>query len=128
MKGQGFRNVNLGDLFLRISLPFSAWVSISHRLSGLVLFFGVGLCLYALGLAMESPEGFQAAKELLSQPIPMLVSLALVFLLIFHISAGVKHLLLDWHIGDNIVFARYGSMVVVLLAVIMTLGIWFILW
>ena len=85
MKGQGFRNVDLGDLFLRISLPFSAWVSISHRISGLVLFFGVGLCLYALGLAMESPEGFLAAKELLSDPIPMVDTLALVFFLIFHV-------------------------------------------
>ena len=128
MNGEGFRNVDLGDLLLRISLPFSAWVSISHRLSGLVLFFGVGLCLYALVLAMESAEGFNAAKELLSRPIPMIITLALIFLLIFHISAGVKHLLLDWHIGDNIVFARYGSMVVVLLAVLITLGIWLVLW
>ena len=128
MKGERFRNVDLGDLLLRISLPFSAWVSISHRLSGLVLFFGVGLCLYALGLAMDSAEGFIAAKELLRKPIPMIITLALIFLLIFHISAGVKHLLLDWHIGDNIVFARYGSMVVVLLAILITLGIWLVLW
>ena len=77
---------------------------------------------------MESAEGFKAAKELLSQPVPMITTIALIFLLIFHISAGVKHLLLDWHIGDNIVFARYGSMVVVLLAVMITLGIWLVLW
>ena len=82
--------------------PFAAIASITHRVTGILLFVGVALLLYLVDLALDSPAGFAAAKDLIAQPIPKLVLLGVLAALIFHIVAGIKHLLLDFHVGDSL--------------------------
>ena len=100
--------------------PFAAIVSISHRITGVMLFVGVAFGLYALDMAMSSAAGFAAAKEMLSQPFPAFIMLGLLFVLMFHLFAGIKHLLLDFHIGDTYSAAQNSAIVVVMAAVVAT--------
>ena len=100
--------------------PFAAIVSISHRITGVMLFVGVAFGLYALDMAMSSAEGFAAAKAMLAEPFPAFIMLGLLFVLTFHIFAGIKHLLLDFHIGDTYSAAQNSAIVVVVASVVVT--------
>ena len=110
-----------------VRLPLAAIASITHRITGVLLFAGIALSLYLLDMALESPEGFAAAGALVHGGgwITFLVWAALVALL-YHIYAGIKHLLLDLHIGDNVKAAFWGSIVVILLTAVdaVLLGMW----
>ncbi|MEM9621381.1 MAG: succinate dehydrogenase, cytochrome b556 subunit [Pseudomonadota bacterium] len=118
------RPVNL-NLFPQ---PFAALVSISHRITGGALFVGIVFALYTLDLALSSPEGFAEAAALVHQPFPALIFFGLLFVLVFHIVAGFKHLLLDFHIGDTIQAAQAGAIAVVVVSLLVTLTLGALLW
>ena len=110
-----------------VRLPLAAIASITHRITGVLLFAGVALFLYLLGMALESAEGFDAAAALIFSGgwVTFLVWASLVALA-YHIYAGIKHLLLDFHIGDTVGAAFWGSVVVIVLTLIdaVLLGMW----
>ena len=120
------RPVNL-NLFA-FSFPLTAIVSITHRITGIILFGGVAFALYVLDMAMASAEGFSKAQVLLAQPLPKLILLALLAFLIFHIFAGLKHLMMDFHLGDSVAAAHKGSIAVILLTLASTAGLGVALW
>jgi succinate dehydrogenase / fumarate reductase cytochrome b subunit len=120
------RPVNL-NLF-KFRWPLAAMVSITHRITGVVLFVGVAFGLYALDMALSSAAGFDAATTLLAQPLPKLIMLGLLFVLTYHIVAGVKHLLLDFHIGDSLQGVYIGSIAVIVVSVGVTLILGALLW
>ena len=120
------RPVNLN--LLAFSFPLAALVSITHRVTGVVLFAGVAFALYALDLALASPEGFVAAQQLIAQPLGKFILLGLIAALEFHILAGLKHILMDFHLGDSVAAAQRGSVIVIVLTLISTGFIGAILW
>ena len=101
------RPVNLA--LTKFSFPLAAIASITHRITGVVLFGGMAVLLYLLDLALRSPDGFAEARTLVALPIVKLVLLAILAALIFHIVAGVKHLIMDFHIGDTLAGGRLGA-------------------
>ena len=120
------RPVNLN--LVAFSWPLAALVSITHRITGVVLFVGIGFALYALQIALSGPEGFVEASVLLAQPLAKFILLALIFVLVFHVIAGIKHLLLDFHVGDSIQAGKIGSIVVILLTFVLTAVLGVSLW
>ncbi len=120
------RPVNLN--LLVFSFPLAAIVSITHRITGVMLFVGVAFALYALGLATSSEQGFAEARALVAQPLGMFILLGLIATLTFHIIAGLKHLLMDFHVGDTVAAAYFGSIAVIVLTLIVTGAIGVVLW
>ena len=108
--------------------PLAALVSISHRITGVVLFAGLAFGLYALDLAMSSPAGFDQAAVLIKEPFAAFILLGLVYVLMFHIVAGIKHLLLDFHIGDSLEAAKVSAIAVLVLSAIATAAIGVSIW
>jgi succinate dehydrogenase / fumarate reductase cytochrome b subunit len=96
--------------------------------TGVILFVGVAFALYALDMALASPEGFAAAQQLIAQPLGKFILLGLIAALEFHILAGLKHILMDFHLGDSVAAARRGSVIVIVLTIISTGFIGAILW
>ena len=89
---------------------------------------GVAFALYALDMALASPEGFAAAQQLIAEPLGKFILLGLIAALEFHILAGLKHTLMDFHLGDSVAAARRGSVIVIVLTIISTGFIGAILW
>lgn len=106
--------------------PFAAIASITHRITGVALFAGIGYLLRLLGVALESPEGFAQAAATLAEPLPKLILLAVLAALAYHFIAGIKHLVMDFHYWDTLEAARVASVAVfVLTAVVVVLaGVW----
>ena len=63
-----------------------------------------------------------------SPPLPKLILLGLIAGLAFHIFAGLKHILMDFHLGDSVAAARRGSAAVIVLTILFTGLIGAILW
>ncbi len=97
------RPVNL-NLF-RFHFPVAAITSITHRITGVLLFFAIWFPLYLLHLAVSG-----AADVRFSEITSSMWGGGLLVILIagtsFHFAAGVKHLLLDLHIGESLGVAR----------------------
>jgi len=90
------------------------------------LFLGVALLLYLLDLSLQSQVGFDQVQALLNNFIVKLVAWAVVAALLYHLIAGIKHLLMDLGIGETKQGARTGTLIVMSLSGIATIiaGIW----
>jgi succinate dehydrogenase / fumarate reductase cytochrome b subunit len=118
------RPVNLDIGTMR--LPITAWTSIAHRATGVFLFAGIAVLLWALDASLSGPEGFAALQDCLSSPLFKLVLWAVVAGLIYHSVAGVKHLIMDLGIGETMEGGTRGAQIVIGLSVVLILlaGVW----
>lgn len=111
----------------KIKQPLPAVVSILHRISGALLFFpGIPLALCGMQLLLQSQESFEVLMNYLQPPaIKGLLLLSLWFLL-HHVCAGIRHLLLDLHVGVALPQARIGGVAVLAAGFSLTVlaGVW----
>lgn len=80
-------------------LPLAGIVSILHRASGLLMFILLPFVLYLLDKSLTSEISFEHFKGFTSHWFAKLVILALVWAYLHHVGAGIRHLLMDLHIG-----------------------------
>ena len=118
------RPVNL-DL-RTIKLPITAYTSILHRISGLILFVGIVIVLYAFDMSLSSEESFEQVKAYLASPLAKLVIWGLLSALLFHLAAGVRHIIMDMGIGETLEGGRLGSKIVFATSVVLIVlaGVW----
>ena len=106
--------------------PLAAIVSIMHRISGVALFVGMALLLDLLAMALESDAGFAEAAALISTlPVKLFIWLVLAAL-IYHLVAGIRHMLMDFHVGDTLQGGRLGSQMTIVIsgALVVLAGVW----
>lgn len=110
----------------RFKWPLAAIASITHRVTGVALFVGMGYLLWLLGMALQSPAGFDQAAATLDGLLARLVMLAVLAALAYHLFAGLKHLVMDFHYWDNLRAAQASSITVFVLTAIATVlaGVW----
>ncbi|MBU2966286.1 succinate dehydrogenase, cytochrome b556 subunit [Amphritea sp. 2_MG-2023] len=119
------RPVNL-DL-RTIKQPLPAITSILHRATGLALFFGAFFMLYALGMSLESEQGFEAAAQMLTESFfAKLIAWGLVSALLYHFFAGIKHLVMDFGYCEELDTAQIAAKATLAIAVVAILlaGVW----
>lgn len=80
-------------------LPLAAYASILHRVSGAMMVALLPFVLYLLDKSLTSEISFEYFKGFVSHPFVKLVILALVWGYLHHVGAGIRHLLMDLHIG-----------------------------
>ncbi len=80
-------------------LPLAGVVSILHRLSGLLMFVLLPFILYMLDKSLTSEISFEYFKGYTSHFLVKLAILALVWAYLHHLCAGIRHLLMDVHVG-----------------------------
>jgi succinate dehydrogenase / fumarate reductase, cytochrome b subunit len=108
------------DLF-RIYLPLAGWVSILHRVTGVLLFAAVPLGVWALSISLSGESGFQQVTDWIVHPLARLLLLLLVWAFALHFFAGLRHLALDVHWGVELRRARQSSLAVMLATGLVTL-------
>ncbi len=114
---------------LAIRMPLPAVVSILHRASGALLFLlGIPLLLCVVQRALASPEAWAQTRAALDAPFAKLVALALAWSFIHHLLAGIRHLLMDAHVGVELAAARRSAAVTMVLALVLTVAVAVRLW
>jgi len=118
------RPVNL-DL-RTIKLPITAITSILHRISGIILFVGVFFMLLALSKSLGSEEGFADVKATLTSPLAKFIAWGLLSALLYHLVAGVRHLIMDTGVGETLEGGKLGSKIVIAISVVLIVlaGVW----
>jgi succinate dehydrogenase / fumarate reductase cytochrome b subunit len=112
--------------FTTLRLPLPAITSILHRVSGVFIFAGVAVLLWLFSESLTSADGYTRVENWLNQiPVKLLVWAVLAGLL-YHLIAGVKHLLMDMGIGETFAGSLLGAKLVIVISALTILltGIW----
>lgn len=102
-----------------IRLPIGGVVSILHRASGALLALLIPAVLYALMLSLRSPEDFARVQAFLGSGIGWLIGLGLLWALLHHLFAGLRHLGFDLGWGEEKLRARLTAKLVMTAAIVL---------
>ena len=112
------RPVNLD--FGTIKLPITAYVSILHRVSGVVTPFALAILLWLLDQSLASEQSFEAVSNILSYPTAQVLIWGSLVALTYHTVAGIRHLVMDLGIGEeSFNSGRISAWIAVVIAVVL---------
>ena len=122
MNKQQVRNFNL----FTIRYPFTAIISILHRLSGIFLFLLIPFLLWMLDIALGSSIGFKHIQTVLTNPVAKLILWFILVALWYHLLAGIRHLLMDIGIAESLKSARLSGGITIIVTIIaaILMGSW----
>lgn len=118
------RPINLNLFTIRFPLP--AIVSILHRVSGVFLFLLLPLLLWAFSLSLSTEESFLALQNFLTAPFMKFMLWLLIAPFCYHLIAGLRHLLMDCHIAEELKSGRLAAQLTFVFSFILILlvGVW----
>ncbi len=109
-------NLDIGT----IKLPITSYVSILHRISGVVLFFAVAVFLWMLESSLASEQSFNELGATLNSPVCQFIIWGGLAALAYHAIAGIRHLIMDFGLGeDSFESGRNSAWVAVVLAIVL---------
>jgi len=120
--------LSLSALLFEIRLPLPGWVSILHRVSGLILFLAVLWLLFMLDRSLASEAGFESMRRYAGLPLVKLSLLVLIWAYCHHFCAGIRFLFLDIDKGVDRARARFTSVVVLVVSLALTAWLGIELW
>lgn len=117
------RPVNLNLFTIRFPLP--AIVSILHRVSGVFLFLFIPVALWTLDYSL-TVDGFDALHDWRGSIIAKLIIWAILSAFLYHLVAGIRHLISDIHVGSSLRGGRTTAMLVFAISIILVIlaGVW----
>jgi succinate dehydrogenase / fumarate reductase, cytochrome b subunit len=115
-----YRNIGMGDL-AHYRLPIIGVASIVHRITGVALFVGLIMLLPMLAMSLKSEAGFEAFRTIVwGNWIAKIVLIGLLFSVIYHLIAGVRHMIQDANKWLDLAAARGTATAVFAISVVLT--------
>ena len=115
-----FRNIHPFKDLPGYRWPLAALVSGAHRISGLLLVVLLPLVLFLLDKSLTSEISFEYLKGFTSGWFVKLLVLALSWGYLQHFCSGIRHLIMDTHVGLDKDSARKSSAVVLSVSLVLT--------
>lgn len=105
-------------------LPLAAWLSITHRATGVGLTIGTLLLTWWVVAAAYGPDAYARFQGFISSPIGYLFLFGFSLALFYHLCNGIRHLL--WDIGKNFEIAETNraNLIVIASALVLTAIAW----
>ena len=123
-----FRNLNLFSDVRTYRLPLAGFISILHRVSGMLMFILLPLVIWMFDTSVSSEISFarfSAAFNVGLGFVPgwfiKLVTLALIWAYLHHLAAGVRHLYLDVSHKTTKDFGRQSAVATLVFSIGLTL-------
>ena len=123
-----FRNLNLFSDVRTYRLPLAGFISILHRVSGMLMFILLPLVIWLFDTSVSSEISFarfSAAFNVGLGFVPgwfiKLVTLALIWAYLHHLAAGVRHLYLDVSHKTTKDFGRQSAVATLVFSIGLTL-------
>lgn len=120
------RPINL-DL-TTLAFPPMAIVSILHRISGGMLFLLLPVMMYWLSMSLRDVSTFTDLQLWLAHPYCKVVLWGFLASAWYHLVAGVRHLVMDFGIGESRCAGRYSAIMVMVIGVLGALGLGIWIW
>lgn len=123
-----FRNINALRDLPSYRLPAPGWVSILHRVSGVLMFALLPFIIWLFDTSVSSELSFARFRAAFNSGLGFipgwfvkLVALALIWSFLHHLIAGVRHLWMDVsHTATNKQFGNTSARVTLVAAVLLT--------
>jgi len=115
-----FRNIGIAQI-ITYRLPLAGIVSILHRISGLTMFLFLPFSLYLLEKSLTSKNSFEQFKNFSSNYLFKYIFLILSWAYLNHLCSGIRHLMMDNHIGLDKVSARNSAASVLSISLFLTI-------
>ena len=106
-----FTNIHITQL-MHYRLPLAGVVSILHRVSGALMFLLLPFVLYLFEKSITSEISFNYLQGYVRHWSVKLAILALSWAYLHHLSGGIRHLIMDAHIGLTKEGARKSARIV----------------
>jgi succinate dehydrogenase / fumarate reductase cytochrome b subunit len=115
------KNLNL----FTIHFPLPAIVSILHRVSGAFLFLLIPFILWGLAFSLTD-SGFDRLQQWAGMLSVKIFFWIIIVPFIFHLVAGIRHLLSDIHIGDSLKMGRTTAFLTFIISALLVIlaGVW----
>jgi succinate dehydrogenase / fumarate reductase cytochrome b subunit len=121
-----YRNIHVTQI-MRYRLPLAGWVSILHRVSGVLMFLLLPFVIWIFDKSVTSEVSYEQFASLFragAGPMPgwfyRLVALALIWAYLHHLLAGVRHLWMDATHAVTKEFGRSSAVVTLVLSWLLT--------
>lgn len=111
-----------------IKLPITAWASISHRVTGVLLFVSSLLLVWALDMSLSSQESFDALVATMNSPFAKAMLWAFLVVFSYHALAGIRHLIMDMGVGEDFKGGALGARILFGAAAIAAVAWGVVLW
>ncbi|CAN5463657.1 succinate dehydrogenase, cytochrome b556 subunit [soil metagenome] len=115
-----FRNVEKTKILQYYKWPLASLASGAHRLSGFMLILLLPLVLYLLEKSLTSDVSFEHFKGIASSWFVKLLILGLCWAYFQHFCTGIRHLLMDLHIGGTKEGAKKSAVVTTGIPLVLT--------
>ena len=111
---------------MKIKFPPMAIVSIMHRISGVLLFLLLPLALYLLHASLKSQISFTELHVFVEMPVVKFLLWVLVSAASFHLFAGIRHMVMDCGLGEQVKSARITAYLIIALEIVVVVlaGVW----
>lgn len=124
-----FRNINAITDLTTYSLPPAGWVSILHRVSGVLMFVLMPFIIWMFDVSVSSEYSFARFRSVFENGVGFvpgwfikLVALSLIWAYLHHFIAGLRHLWMDIsHDSVNKQFGRTSALAVLGSSILLTL-------
>ncbi|MGV6807803.1 MAG: succinate dehydrogenase, cytochrome b556 subunit [bacterium] len=115
-------NLDIGT----IKLPITSYASILHRVSGVILFFATAFFIWLLDVSLASEEGFNSIKDGMDSFLCKLILWVALSGLLYHLVAGIRHIIMDCGIGESLEGGRLGARLVLIISAVLIAiaGVW----
>ncbi len=118
MKSNRPVNLSMGQV-LEVNLKSPvAIASILHRLSGVIVFLLVPVLLWLLDKSLSSAEGFAEVQEIFNGFFVRFIVWVFIAGLIYHLFTGIKHLLADIGVAEELQSGRTAATISLILSAI----------
>ena len=105
-------------------LPLTALLSITHRITGVILAFGCFVLVWILAAAANSAAYYNAMVPHLQSRYGKLFLIGFVFSLYLHFFNGIRHLIWDLGYGFELDTVDFTAKLAIALAIILTIATW----
>ena len=108
----------------KINLPISAWISITHRITGILVFFiTTPIFLILFAYLTNDLSSFTNTVDFFKNNLIYTFLVVLSFLILWlHLLTGLRHLLMDFKIGESLIAAKYSAIFVYIFWIITSLS------
>ncbi|AKC32195.1 succinate dehydrogenase subunit C [Candidatus Pantoea carbekii] len=121
------RPVNLNLTTIRF--PLTAISSILHRVSGVSIFFALGVLLWLLDLSLSSPKGFGQVACIIDRFFMKFILWSILTILAYHVISGFRYIMMDvGYLPETLIVGVRAAKVVFALTVLLSIFFGVIIW
>lgn len=103
------------------TLPLTGLLSITHRLTGVMLSAGLIFLVYLLSALANGPESYSAMQGIMSMSILRVLYWLFIYALFFHLSHGIRHLIWDSGLSFELATMKRYAIMEIIASFVLTL-------